>query len=275
MWYEWPRESFSIKVFLWKCKRQLSSWNAVKTGGNPIAQTAHLLRVLLGYQPQRSPGHVSLKQKDINKPWKTFHQQLGAQESFGWSCWTVRIRLRIQPEVPQIRQKHTHKKKHHSEVIFVTWRKVKVKGHYTLNPTSNYETTCCFSMEWNCRCNWFAMCDFCNYGHGFSRHINHFAGYYQTADPALILEIWINFDEMSRPQWKWQSQYLISEEENPKSSLHNPCDLTSLSASESLVTKLSGKTPCLPPISPLHQPGSPVSWRQNAKHLNYQFVITV
>lgn len=81
-----------------------------KPGANPIAQTAHLLRVLLGHQPQRSPGHVSLKQKDMNKPWKTFHQQLGAQESFGWSCWTGRIRLRIQPEVPQNRQKHTHKK---------------------------------------------------------------------------------------------------------------------------------------------------------------------
>lgn len=115
-----------------------------KRGGNPIAQTAHLLRVLLGYQPQRSPGHVSLKQKDMNKPWKTFHQQLGAQVSFGWSCWAVRIRLRIHPEVPQNRQKHTHKK-HHCEVIFVTRRKANVKGHYTLNPTSNYETTSVWS----------------------------------------------------------------------------------------------------------------------------------
>lgn len=52
------------------------------------------------------------------------------------------------------------------------------------------------------------------------------------------------------------------------------CDFTSLSASESLVTKLSGKTPCLLPISPLHQPGSPVSWRQKDKHFNYQFVMT-
>lgn len=36
--------------------------------------------------------------------------------------------------------------------------------------------------------------------------------------------------------------------------------LTSLSISETKTTKLSGKTPALPLISPLHHPGSPVSY---------------
>lgn len=71
--------------------------------------------------------------------------------------------------------------------------------------------------------------------------------------------------KVSHNIWSWKSRIL-----------NEPCDFTSLSASESLATKLSGKTPCLPPISPLHQPCSPVSWRQNAKHFyhhNYQFVM--
>lgn len=39
--------------------------------------------------------------------------------------------------------------------------------------------------------------------------------------------------------------------------------LTSLSLSEIMTTKLSGKTPSLPFISPLHHPGSPVSCNES------------
>lgn len=47
----------------------------------------------------------------------------------------------------------------------------------------------------------------------------------------------------------------------------NPCTkVTSFSTSSSL-TKLSGKTPCLPPISPIHQPASAQSWMTHSKVL--------
>lgn len=47
--------------------------------------------------------------------------------------------------------------------------------------------------------------------------------------------------------------------------------ITSFSTSSSL-TKLSGKTPCLPPISPFHQPASAQSWTKSflSIYLNLQ-----
>lgn len=47
--------------------------------------------------------------------------------------------------------------------------------------------------------------------------------------------------------------------------------ITSFSTSSSL-TKLSGKTPCLPPISPIHQPASAQSWKKSflSIYLNLQ-----
>ena len=41
--------------------------------------------------------------------------------------------------------------------------------------------------------------------------------------------------------------------------------LTSLSASVTMATKLSGNTPDFPLISPRHQPGSPVSWKRRRR----------